>query len=205
MSTHQPYRDNGLDQVYNLLFCDDIDLYRTAVQSKEYPWDVLLAEQPSVDALKKVTHDTKLEARQRLLAHRLLHAAESPSSTKELLGVVIEVALEDGPDTLAAFSDGTARYINHSGKLIIWESPNTESDELIENLVAASETVVQQIGKWDEPRRPFPATGMVRLNFLVSDGLYFGEGPFEVLQSDPMGGPVINAAVQLMSYLVNQQ
>jgi hypothetical protein len=40
------------------------------------------------------------------------------------------------------------------------------------------------------------------MTFLVSDGLYFGEGPFETLQKDALGGPVLAKAAQLLQLVV---
>jgi len=40
------------------------------------------------------------------------------------------------------------------------------------------------------------------MTFLVSDGLYLGEGPFDALQKDPMGGPVLAKAAQLINLAV---
>jgi len=40
------------------------------------------------------------------------------------------------------------------------------------------------------------------MTFLVSDGLYFGEGPFNALQKDPLGGPVLAKAAQLLQLSV---
>ena len=126
------------------------------------------------------------------------------SGEKEILSVIIEVGLPEGLDVVAAFKDGSARYINYSGKLIIWETRTNESDELISQLFSDSMDVVNKIGPWTEARRPAPTAGNIRLSFIVSDGLYFGEGPFEVLQNDPMGGPVIADAIKLMSFLIDQ-
>ena len=42
------------------------------------------------------------------------------------------------------------------------------------------------------------------MTFLASDGLYFGQGPFEMLGRDKMGGPVIIQATELMKDLINQ-
>src|SRR5215469_686583 len=108
-----PYKNEGLNRTYDLLFCDDIDLYRNETKGAGYPWDILLAEMPDLTKLKKVSADKSLESRQRLLAYRLASAQE-PVTEKELLGVVVEVGLRKGLDVLAAFSDGTARYFNHA-------------------------------------------------------------------------------------------
>jgi hypothetical protein len=107
-------------------------------------------------------------------------------------------------NVLAAFSDGTARYLNHSEKLLVWETKTDQSNILIGNLFNNSINVINKIGPWDKERKPFPTQGMIRLTFLVSNGLYFGEGRFDVLQKDTMGGPVINCATELMSYLTQQ-
>ena len=117
--------------------------------------------------------------------------------------MIIEVGLDEGLDVLAAYEDGTARYINHSEKMIVWDAPTQESNDLIADLLAASRTVVDRIGPWDGPRREPPTMGNVRLSFLVSNGLYFGEGPFAALAQDPMAAPVINSATQLMNFLVS--
>ena len=197
----QPYRNESLNTLYNLLFCDDIALYKTEHHSLEYPWNILLAAVPDRNQLAAVAADKTLEARQRLLAYRVLSSVGAPTGSKELLGVIVEVGLPGGLDVLAAFREGGARYFNQAEKLLVWEASTAQSTQLIDQLFAESLRVVNQIGKWDEKRRPFPKNGTVRMSFLVSDGLYFGEGPFELMQADPMGGPVIGAATQLMSYL----
>ncbi|HUP13192.1 MAG TPA: hypothetical protein VM187_13285 [Niastella sp.] len=201
----QPYRDQGLNKIYNLLFCDKIEPYRTANETSGYPWDVLMADKPEIAALNTIAMDRDLESRQRLLACHLLMQQNQTPDNQELMGVIVEVALPEGLDVLAAFSDGTARYINHSEKILVWETPTNESEQLIIELFNESVAVVNQIGPWEGERKPAPGTDMIRLSFLVSDGLYFGEGPFEVLQDDPMGGPVIQAATNLMAYLTSTQ
>ncbi|WP_223648952.1 hypothetical protein [Hymenobacter psoromatis] len=198
---YQPYRNESFNTIYNLLFCDDLALYKTDNQSTAYPWVALLADAPDHPALRQVAHDTQLEARARLLAYRRLLALGDPEPTKELLGVVVEVGLPGGLDVLAAYPDGSARYLNQAEKLLVWDAATPDSTRLIEQLLAASRQVARQIGPWLEARRPYPPAGAVRLTFLMSDGLYFGEGPFEVLQADPLGGPVIAAATQLLVFL----
>jgi hypothetical protein len=202
----QPYKNEGINQIYELLFCDDIDLYRGGTNSAPgvYPWEILFDEDPDSEKLREVFSDDSLETRPKLLAANLLAETGEAPAEKRLMGVIVEVGLEDGLDVLAAYEDGSARYINFTGKLVVWDSVTPESETLVTRLFTAAEAVVSNIGPWDQPRRPAPGVGVIRLNFLVSDGLYFGEGPFEILQTDPMGGPVISAAVKLMSYLIQQ-
>lgn len=201
----KPYKSDSLNFVYDLLFCDQLDLYKSQNKSREYPWNILLAEKPDLQELKEVANNKTLESRQRLLAYRILAANGEKTAQKELLGVIIEVAMPNGLDVLAAFSDRTARYINHSEKLLVWETRTEQSDQLIDKLFSDSVDVVNQIGPWNEERRSFPVKNVVRLSFLVSDGLYFGEGPFEILQVDPLGRSVIYSATQLMLFLTQQK
>jgi hypothetical protein len=72
---------------------------------------------------------------------------------------------------------------------------------LTNQLFSQSMKIVQQIGPWDQPRRPHPPQGNLRISFLVSGGLYFGEGPMNALFGDPMAGPALMTAAQLMTYL----
>jgi hypothetical protein len=199
----QPYSNEGLVEIYQLLFSDDIERYRRSYSgSLIYPWRELFDEATSDEALRQILDDSSLETRPKLLAANTLTKRGGSLPTRRLLGVVIEVGLDQGLDVLAAYQDGTARYINFSGKLIVWETVTPESEALIKDLFTAAETVVAQIGPWDQARRPAPETGQIRLNFLAADGLYFGEGPLAVLARDPLGGPVINAATQLMQFLI---
>lgn len=198
----RPYRNEGLNKIYELLFCDNIALY---TPQDIYPWDILFAQPTNADRLQTLATDRSQEARARALAYHLLKAEKVPITVKELLGVIIEVSLPGGLDVLAAFSDGSARYINYAEKMVVWENRTEESHALIASLFNHSVIVVDRIGPWDQDRRPFPTGGMVRLSFLVSNGLYFGEGPFDFMAKDAMAGPVIQAATQLMVFLTNQK
>jgi len=201
----KPYHNESLNVLYNSLFCDMPAVYQTdASQQQLYPWDVLLHNNNSDEALRSVIADDALESRMKLLAYHQLRTKGYTAGNKELLGVIIEVPLENGLDVLAAFKDGTARYINQSEKLIVWETQTAASERLMDELFAAAMSVVNRIGVWDGARLPPPNRGEVRLNFLVSDGLYFGQGPFNVLAADAMGAPVINAATELMMFLTGK-
>lgn len=199
-----PYRDEALNRLYNMLFCDDPGLYRNAEPPAVYPWTVLLAEPTDPPALQALAADDAQDARTRLLACRRLAALGAPTGAPTLLGVVVEVALPGGLDVLASFADGGARYFNQAGKLLVWETRTPESEALRQHLFAASQQTVARIGPWDQPRLPPPAGGLLRLSFLLSDGLYFGQGPFETMQHDPLAAPVVAAATRLMQFLVAQ-
>lgn len=109
-----------------------------------------------------------------LAYQQLRHDGQSVPS-RQLLGVIIEVPLAGGLDTLAAYSEGGVRYINHSGRIAVVDGA---------------------------PSMAPPERDNVRLTFLVSDGLYFGEGPMTVMQREPMAAPVIQRATELLQAVV---
>lgn len=200
-----PYNDGATNLIYNLLFCDDLALFKTNTQAPySYPFDILFSETSSVADFQKIIDDPNVESRLKLLAYNQQLAKGHTPKRKDLLAVIIEVGLDDGLDVLASFGDGTARYINQSGKMIIWEHGDEISNSLISDLFSKSTVIVKQIGPWDQPRRPHPTSGVVRITFLVSDGLYFGEGPMDVLFDDPMAGPALASGTQLMAYLIDK-
>ena len=131
------------------------------------------------------------------MAYSRLWQLGQPVTPKRLLGVIIEVPLSAGLEVLAAYSEGGVRYLNQSGNPAFFEGVDS-LQPLLRKLFAASAPLIQQIGATDQPRRP-PSTGTnARLTFLVSDGLYFGEGPMAALQRDTLGGPVIAEGVELL-------
>jgi len=198
-----PYKESSTNVMYNLLFCDNLNLYKEKTpQPYTYPFDILFAENSSVIELQKIIDDTDSEPRVKLLAYnRQLSSGHKPDK-KELLAVIVEVGLDDGLDVLASFKNGTARYINQTGKILVWETTTDKtSNEITKDLFLNSQNIVNQIGVWDKPRRPQPAKGNVRITFLVSDGIYFGEGPMNVLFNDPIGKPALTKATELMKYL----
>ncbi|HEY4286574.1 MAG TPA: hypothetical protein VGN00_05700 [Puia sp.] len=154
--------------------------------------------------MQNIIADSDSDPRVKALAYNRLLAGGHKPEKKELFAIIVEVGLDGGLDVLASFNDGTARYINQTGKILIWETTDKASKELTEKLFSEGRQVISQIGPWDKPRRPYPGKGTVRVTFLVSDGLYFGEGPMNVLFSDPMAGPVLNTAAELMKYLTEK-
>lgn len=201
-----PYKDPATNLIYNMLFCDNPDLFKAnSKQPQEYPFDSLFAEASSADDLQKIIDDNSTDPRIKILAYNKQLASGHKPVKKELLAVIVEVGLDNGLDVLASFNDGTARYINQTGRMIVWELTTDEkANELTRALFMNSQTIINQIGPWDKPRKPHPVKGIARISFLVSDGLYFGEGPMNVLFNDAMASAALNSATQLMQYLTER-
>lgn len=177
----------------------------------ELPWSLfaqaraaLEAGEPdkAIQAWVSVLGTPGLECRHYLQAWHFLRqqgAAPQADQAKYVYGVVIEVGMDEGLDVLAAYQDGTARYLNYTGAAIIWEHPNDTLDAEIGQLLRAAQEVAQRIGPWENERPGPPRSGYVRLNMLTPSGLHFGEGPYSALAQDPMGGAILNAGVALMT------
>lgn len=133
------------------------------------------------------------------------HDRNEHPKTKELLAVIVELGLEKGLDVLASFHDGTARYINQTGKILVWETTeDAKANELTNDLFEKSRQILQRIGRGNNQRLPYPSKGNARITFLASDGLSFGEGPIEALFNDPLANPALISATQLMQYLTEK-
>ncbi len=163
---------------------------------------MLFGERPAPDAVRALADDTAAEARTRALAYAWLRANGQSVPKRQLLGVVIEVALDVGLDVLAAFADGGVRFIHHTGRLAFVEGGLPDTGPIVERLFAASRDVIARIGPWDGRRPPPPAQGNIRLTFIVSDGLYFGEGPTATMQQDALAAPVVQHATALLQRVV---
>jgi hypothetical protein len=198
-----PYADAATNHIYNLLFCDAPEAFRARPGSASAPWQTVLFGAPAdARAIAALAHDASAEGRVRLLAFNWLRQHGHAVPAKQVLGVIVEVRLPGGLDTLAAFAEGGVRYINQTGRMSFFESVEA-LQPLVAALFEAAAATVAQISPWDGARLPPPSGDHVRLTFLVSDGLYFGEGPMQAMQREALGGPVIARAGALLQAVVD--
>lgn len=182
------YADQATNQIYNLLFADDVDGFGPAEGDQQ-----------------AIADDDTAESRRRVVAFRRLAAGGTQADAKPpLLGVIVEIAMDEGLDTLAAYADGSVRYINHGGGMTIVE-PGGPLLAQVGALLLAGRPAVDAIGPWHGERQPPPPAGQARLTFLVGGQIYFGQGPFGALANDDLAGPVIQAALALLQAVVALQ
>ena len=187
----EAYPDRARNEIYNLLFADDVDALKPAT--------------PKAD-LAAVATDEDAESRVRVVAFRRLRAGgKAPPGDPPLLGMIVEIALDEGLDTLAAYADGRIRYINHAGGMSIVEDGTAaaRAGRRPAAGVAVGRRQDRAVGRAIGCR--LRLTGQARLTFLVGGDIYFGQAPFEALAGDPMAGPVLNTATALLSALVALQ
>lgn len=199
-----PYAQSETNFIYQLLFCDHPDLFRPRPGTPPAPWhSVLFNLQPDPAAVRALAEDQEQESRVRILAYNWLRGNRQEVPKKEFLGIVVEVPLDRGLDVLAVYGDGRIRYINQTGKLVVFESAPANVGAQAGKLLAASRAAITKIGPWEHPRLPPPKQGKIRLTFLVSDGLYFGEGPLPGMDCDPIAAPIIGEAGKLLQMVVD--
>jgi hypothetical protein len=197
-----PYPDPSSNHLYELLFCDVPALYRPPPGAAAADWQVLLyAPDADVAAVRALAVDAVQESRVRALAYAWLRQRQEPVPATELLGVVVEVALPVGLDTLAAYRDGRVRYLNHGGLAVLIDARTPLTDPLVDVLLAASDRAKPHAQPRQRARGVGPGPGEVRIVMLTSGGLHRIEGPFERLQRDAVVGPALLAASRLLEQL----
>jgi hypothetical protein len=198
-----PYNNSKTDHIYNLLFCDNPELYQHNLSKPySYPFDILFSKESTPAEMQPIINDTNLDPQVKILAYKKQLANGYRPTEKKLLAVIVEVGLNNGLNVFASFYDGTARVINPEGEVLIWETTDdVKANGIVKQFFDCSLSVVNQIEAWNKPRRPNPQKGDLKITFLASDGFYFGEGPIGVLFNDSMASPVLKTAFELEKYL----
>jgi hypothetical protein len=125
-------------------------------------------------------------------ALRELGEQPDPKSAGEVLGVVIEFPMQGAYDTLAAYQDGSARYLNFSGSAIFWDTKDAPIKRLGEAFINSTIPASSQA----KPRASvlLPKSG-AQVTLLTRSGMH--------VVSDP-SGPVVKAAAALMTELMRR-
>lgn len=192
-----PYKQDELNLIYNLLFCDETSLYKP--QGTE---TALFGEQADASVVRTIAEDHDEESRVRILACNWLRENGHPVPAHELLGVIVEVPLEEGLDVLAAYADGTVRYINQTGKFAVFEGSQDAVAASAKALVETAKPALRQATLAARGRKPPPGPGHLRIGFLASDGLYFTQGTFATLAKDARASSAIQSAQALLDLVV---
>lgn len=194
-------------------FFGDLPLSTWAGDKSAEPWRTFATAASCLDggdragaiqALQSIVGSTALESRHYLEAWNALRQVgvpPRPDEAKHVYGVVVDVPMQSSFDTLAAYEDRKARYINFSGGAIIWDAPDSRMDSHVRSLLTAGQDLAKLIGPWEGERPPL-VTGQARISLLTPSGLHFGQADFDTLAQDAMGAPVIAAATQLMQALI---
>jgi hypothetical protein len=147
------------------------------------------------------------ETRVRLQAWSLARRAGVPlaGDARRIRGAIVDVGLDDGVDTVAAYEDGSARYLNQGGSAIFWDAGRTDGPGIAiaaGSLLEAGQGIVDATGPLDGVRTGPPANDRVEIWLLTDGGIHHVGGPSDDIGRDDLGGPVILAAFQLLTALI---
>jgi hypothetical protein len=202
----------ALPGIRELLFADlppltAIEMFAAAADLRDLAQAAAREDEPGArELLSRIVEETT-ESRVRLQAWSLARRAgiePPPDDARRVRGVVVDVAFDSGTDTLAGYEDGTARYLNQGGGGIVWETADETIGSSIQALIQAGQSVAERSGPLDGPRPPAPPSGGASIWLLTDGGIHLGSGPFGALAADPLGGPVIAAATELMRLLIER-
>ena len=148
-----------------------------------------------------------IATRQALQAWHFMRESGSPPPAevaKVALGAIAEVPMHGSHDLLAAYQDGTASYVNYSGKSAGWDDPSAEQMQAaISQWLAMAQNIASTIGPWDKPSLPPLPAGNARVAALTASGPHFGQGPQEALSANPLADRFLGAATGVMHLIVN--
>lgn len=204
------------DDLLPLLFGDvPMDAWPTGDEPSGEPWDGFvrarrhLADGDQDLAIREwsaIAGFTQGESRQVLQAWHFLRSCNvhpDESIASEVLGVVVQVTVNDGHDTLAAYADGSVRYLNHAGGASVIDVPPPEMGPKVTALLAAGQALASQIGTWDQPSLPPLPVGTARVLMLTRGGHRFGQGPDADLLVQPGAAELFAAATDLLAMIVD--
>ncbi len=190
-----PYGTAKVNNIYNLLFCDDPALFKDQNGQERFGADAKVAD------VRKIAEDESQESRVRALAYNWLRARKESVPAGKLLGVVFEVPIDNGLDTLAVYADGSVRYINHTAVMSIFDGTPPEIAAAGKAIVASAAAVVGSFKPSDKDRLP-PPTLEVRVTFLAADGRHVAQETWEEIGRDPKLGPIVLNGAKLLQLVV---
>jgi hypothetical protein len=193
-----------------LLFGDcDLDAWPAGEDTEGEPWSSFVRARAAVragstgearSAWQQITEMAGVESRQVLQAwHFLRSVGVVPSAdvATQVLGAVAEVAVPDGHDVLAAYGDGSVRFLSYSGAAVVVDQRIPALDAPAAGLLEAAAGIAAATGPWEGPMPDLPA-GSSRLTALTPLGPHFGQGPDAALRADPMAAAFFDAATSLL-------
>jgi hypothetical protein len=156
----------------------------------------------AIQLWRQIADAPDIEARHVLQAWTFLRAngvVPTPSLERVVFGVVVEVPVSGGRDVLAAYQDGSCRYLNHSGSVAVVDDV-LQSD--VHAVIELGQRLAERLGTWDQLTLPELPRRHARLTLLTPGGFRFGQGPNDDLLRDPNASPVFAESARLLGRLV---
>ena len=154
----------------------------------------------------RITSMPDVESQQRLQAWHFMRSAgvRAPDDqAKIVMGVVAEMPVQIGHDVLAGYRDGSVRYLNYSGKIVVIEDRSLDGiQDALNAWFELALGMVGVLGPWEQPTLPPLPTGHGRIIMLTPSGPHFGQAPVDALSGDPMAASFLSAAAGLLQVVL---
>jgi hypothetical protein len=151
------------------------------------PWATFIAARASVQSgqgarplLQSVANDPTAESRPRLWAWTALRKLGERELPPDVLGLVIEVPMNGDFDTLAAYQDGSVRFLGHAGQARFLE-PEAAPAAAVAALLGHASLLLAVPPSPRVPSAP-PPPDLVRLSALSPAGVHATEVPWSDLE-----------------------
>ena len=191
---------------------------RGEVQTRGEPWSSFVRARQHVrdgdqaEAIAiwtRITQMSDVESRHVLQAWTFLRAAgvqPQKAAATAVLAAVAEVAVPGGHDLLISYRDGSTRYLNVSGKVLILEGVTTPVyTERTRAWLTVAEWFAGVVGPWNEPDLPVLPTGHTRIMMLTPAGPRFGQGPDAALRAEKESAIFLGAATAVLTLVTSTQ
>ncbi|MCL2633141.1 MAG: hypothetical protein FWD34_01360 [Oscillospiraceae bacterium] len=127
--------------------------------------------------------------------------------SNELYGVVFQIGLQNGIETLAVYPNREGWYINYTGGAIKLNPLSENEDRLgINPLIdALFETAVKTVPGFELPDNnhiPDIITGNLRINLLTGKGLFSAESALNAIVNTSSAGEMFNLGTKILQRLV---
>jgi hypothetical protein len=154
--------------------------------------------------MRRVAEMQSVESLITLWAWNTLRAwgqAPDDDVAQKVLGIVMEVGLDNGMDVMAAYEDGTSRYVSRKGSMIIWDDHDDHNNDLARQIVAAAQAIVDQLPA--STAEAVTSTGKVQFSVLTVGGIRGIIAPMNELSraASPLS-PLFNASKELLISLI---
>ncbi|MFO0613579.1 MAG: hypothetical protein U0414_13365 [Polyangiaceae bacterium] len=180
-----------------------------AAQGAPEPWSCFVQSAARMRAglgakhlLLPLAEDAFKESRARLWAwHALRKLGEKPSAvhTGEVLGFILEVPIDGSLDVLAAYADGSARFMGHADQLIVRE-PN-DPEPPIAKVISEAFALLSVPPKPRDADADGPPDDRVRMFALSALGTHMVEVPWSDVEAGGKYAALFGAATQLLKFL----
>ena len=159
----------------------------------------------AIELLEKILLIPRLETRIQLWTWNALRSLDRQPPEDVALavqGVIFEIPVEDGLDTLAIYVDGNVRYVDHTGKVLIWDRGVDEVAALSMGLIGLVSPLNSTLVLTDQ--NPMPTSDRIYVTTLSFTGTRYGGARLEELKNKRhQFAPMFAAATEMMRVLRN--